>query len=645
MAYNNTEQNGPPSTDGPTWRAVITGIGLIILLILGIGYADNVIGGSYLAADHTNIGAVAMLFLILVVFNPLISYLVGRARRLSRGEILTIYLMLVLSSSVVSLGLVSNIIPMISGAFYHAKGNRYQELFHPYLPGHLTVRDPGALKEYYEGKLRKTVELPARPQAGGLSSIAWRLRCWSIKAAAWKDWLAAIPWSVWVRPLAWWCLFLLSLHMTTICGMVILRKQWIRREILVFPMAKLPLALVEMEREEYLLPDIFRNRVFWAGVILPMVLGSLWALTAYRPNLPAPARLYYSGSFLNAIFGQIQPIQIYVSFVILGFAYFVSLEVLLSTWVWALFFLLWLAIVFYFGWRYKEFLGIFSEPDEPLLGHISSGALLCYGLAGLWVARSHLREVLRTALTRASVDDSDEIFSYRSAFSGCLIGLLVMYVWLVFSGIPWIPAGMILFVSLLIFLALSRVIAETGIPQLAATNVATSFTYSKLGFSAFGIEGTAPAMLTYTWNAEIRNFPMAAMGSGLKFLEGLRHPRIRLFVAIVSSLVLSLILGLFIDLFFGNLHGALNRENRQWFIVDLPKNVFNYGVLLNQERPGISWIGWVASAAGACIMLILIVLRRGVLWWPLHPIGFAIRVKRKRPNIYFYALSFCIYNF
>ena len=117
---------------------------------------------------------------------------------------------------------------------------------------------------------------------------------------------------------------------------------------------------------------------------------------------------------------------------------------------------------------------------------------------------------------------------------------------------------------------------------------------------------------------------MAAMGSGLKFLEGLRHPRIRLFVAIVSSLVLSLILGLFIDLFFGNLHGALNRENRQWFIVDLPKNVFNYGVLLNQERPGISWIGWVASAAGACIMLILIVLRRGVLWWPLHPIGFAI---------------------
>ena len=190
MAYNNTEQNGPPSTDGPTWRAVITGIGLIILLILGIGYADNVIGGSYLAADHTNIGAVAMLFLILVVFNPLISYLVGRARRLSRGEILTIYLMLVLSSSVVSLGLVSNIIPMISGAFYHAKGNRYQELFHPYLPGHLTVRDPGALKEYYEGKLRKTVELPARPQAGGLSSIAWRLRCWSIKAAAWKDWLA-----------------------------------------------------------------------------------------------------------------------------------------------------------------------------------------------------------------------------------------------------------------------------------------------------------------------------------------------------------------------------------------------------------------------------------------------------------------------
>lgn len=51
-----------------------------------------------------------------------------------------------------------------------------------------------------------------------------------------------------------------------------------------------------------------------------------------------------------------------------------------------------------------------------ILAHQSIGAMIALVLFGIWIARGHLRGVFRKAfIGDASIDDSDEIMSYRTA--------------------------------------------------------------------------------------------------------------------------------------------------------------------------------------------------------------------------------------
>ena len=47
-----------------------------------------------------------------------------------------------------------------------------------------------------------------------------------------------IPWSAWVSPLFWWMSFIGALLVVCFCTVVVLRRQWIDRERIVFPLAQ-----------------------------------------------------------------------------------------------------------------------------------------------------------------------------------------------------------------------------------------------------------------------------------------------------------------------------------------------------------------------------------------------------------------------
>ena len=48
-----------------------------------------------------------------------------------------------------------------------------------------------------------------------------------------------IPWGAWATPLMAWSLFVVNMYFTTLCVLVVLRKQWVERERLNFPLATL----------------------------------------------------------------------------------------------------------------------------------------------------------------------------------------------------------------------------------------------------------------------------------------------------------------------------------------------------------------------------------------------------------------------
>ena len=120
----------------------------------------------------------------------------------------------------------------------------------------------------------------------------------------------------------------------------------------------------------------------------------------------------------------------------LGFCYLVNPDVAFSMWFFNLLSLMVRGGMAYFGYRITENLGIYGSPS-PLFKHLGMGAMIVLVVAGLWSAKAHLKEVFRKALFgKRTVDDSDEILSYRASVWGMLLGLIYMGFWLHASGIP-----------------------------------------------------------------------------------------------------------------------------------------------------------------------------------------------------------------
>ena len=121
---------------------------------------------------------------------------------LTPAELITAFVMGLVSSGI-PIFVTGYVLAVISKPYYGATPeNDWGDLVQPYLPDWAVPRTDGeAMRLFYEG-------LPA----GG-----------------------SIPWGVWLGPLAWWVSFILALYITCFCLVVILRRQWMENERLVFP--------------------------------------------------------------------------------------------------------------------------------------------------------------------------------------------------------------------------------------------------------------------------------------------------------------------------------------------------------------------------------------------------------------------------
>ena len=196
-----------------------------------------------------------------------------------------------------------------------------------------------------------------------------------------------------------------------IATMVILRRQWIERERLIFPIVQVPLEMVREEGEGGLWGAFFRNPFMWIGFALPVIVSTLVGLNAYYNFVPAPqlvTGLPLWRNTVNLIFR--------LSFPMIGFSYLINLDIAFSLWFFNV-----IANIAKGGLRVlgvggTEKLGIYGASGEPILAHQGQGAMILLVAMGLWVGRRHLADVVRKAFKGDDrVDDSDEILSYRAA--------------------------------------------------------------------------------------------------------------------------------------------------------------------------------------------------------------------------------------
>ncbi|KPJ63824.1 hypothetical protein AMK68_02995, partial [candidate division KD3-62 bacterium DG_56] len=280
--------------------------------------------------------------------RPVIGPLAAPAERwaprlaLDPGELLVLYIMLAISTSLAGHDALEILVPIMSFGFWNATPeNRWHELFHRLLPRHLTVANEKILKGYY---------------LGGDTLYTWEhLRAWAM-------------------PIMLWTAFILVAVFVMLCINTIVRRQWTEKERLAFPIIQIPLEICQPRTM------LFRNRLFWIGIAAAGLIDIVNGLSFLYPSVPSlPVRRIDLNQYIVdrpwVGVGWL-PISFY-PFAI-GLGYLLPLDLLFSSWF---FFWVWKAqriMTFALGWE--------NRPDFPYVNQQSFGAYLGLALFALYVA-------------------------------------------------------------------------------------------------------------------------------------------------------------------------------------------------------------------------------------------------------------------
>jgi hypothetical protein len=619
-----------------TARALVIGAFLSFFLGVGANYADIVIKGSYMTLDFSTPGAIFVFLIVVGFLNTLFkwtgrhiglsaavtvllasawawhffpfdklylyspgvlfsSFLVvamvgntilaamGRNLALNRSELIVVYIMLVVVASIATMGVCETILPAITGIFYYASPeNKWAEILFPHLPDMILLNDGDQNRLFYEGF--GTTEY-------------------------------VVPWTIWIRPMAVWGIFLLSLYVAMISISVILRRQWMDRERLSYPLVQAAQSIIRGEDDDSLINPFFKSRAMWAGASLPMLVGLFTGLNKYLGGWP----LIPTAWSFPIGFGQ--SINMTISFAVLGFSYLIGPDIAMGIWGFALLSKVEKMVFVANGVTKQQ--DVWAVTVTELLNYQGMGALFVFVAIGLWVGREHLKQVWYRFLGRDSeLSDDNEIMSYRAAVSGAIVGCLVMVGWFVALGTPVWASALFIFVLMVIFTGLSRVVAESGIAAIITPLNAPDFMIYGLGSKLLGAKAVTNFTFGYIYAADIRVFLMGIVASGLKLIEGMSKPDRRIvFWSILVAVFLGVCGSLYTVLELGYKEGGIN--SNAWFFNSMPNIIYRTAVK-GIENEGVYWPGLGSMGLGGGAMLALTWLRQRFLWWPLHPIGFPI---------------------
>jgi len=351
---------------------MILGLVMVAALCVAIPYTTGFMHASELGGCHFPVGP---LFLLVILVLPL-SWVVGQiARRwaLTPQENLIVTAMMLVAAGIPTFGLALYVFPVMTGPFYMASfENKWEEIFFQYLPTWIAP-EPGstAIRWFYDG---------APP------GVAW-------------------PWGEWATPLIAWTILTFGFYLAMFCLGAIVRKQWVQRENLIFPLVQLPLEMVMPQRRDISAVPFFRNKLLWIGFAIPFIIHNLNALHEYVPGIPL---MQLQGiRFLSGITSRpwrFLASPLYVHFSVIGFAYFLTTEISLSLWI--------------FWWFGRlQHVAFDAVGRQPVLRKVEEnqyqGAFIVYVAYGLWVARGHLREMWEGFVRRRGrpTDDSPEALS------------------------------------------------------------------------------------------------------------------------------------------------------------------------------------------------------------------------------------------
>ncbi|MBT4498847.1 MAG: hypothetical protein HOC74_14055 [Gemmatimonadetes bacterium] len=584
-------------TTGVSLRAVLIGAVLTAAISVISPWGALLVKGSELTSNAIPIIAVLFLFALVAVVMPVLKALTPRLG-LSRAELIVVFIMMLAGSVVPTKGLAGSFLSVVTGPIYYATPeNNWDSLFLPYIHEWLAPTDRQAVRFLYEGL----------PQ--GMD----------------------IPWSAWLIPFAAWAVFLLAFYWTLFCTGVLLRGQWLDNERLMFPLTRIPLAMVEGADDLHRkLGALFKNPLMWLGFAIPLILHSWNSLHSYSEIFP---QLPLRGS-LTLLHGEVG-VPINLNFPVIGLGYLMQLNVTFSIWF---FYMLTVLQRWVFARIGLQIGGtdVWNSGTTPTtIMHEQAGAMLVLCLFVLWTARRHLKEFFRRAWQK---DERLEIetLSPRAAVVGLVVGVALMVCWLVVTGLSFYVALLLVLGALLVFIGLARIVGEAGMPSCQTPMVPQAFIMRGFGPETLGMRNLTGLGFSTTWMGETSANMMNAVIHALKLIQSQNRSDRRLVWAFALAILIALAGSILTTMHLAYKYGGINLE--YWYFFGAPHWPFDYAssVALNPEKSFMPRLTFTAIGGG--IMAFLLYMRHHFLWWPLHPIGFPIAATFPVHNYNWFAL-------
>ena len=562
-------------------RAIFTGLALVFAISLLSPWAILMVKGSQLTSNAIPIVAVLFFFLLTAGLLPLLRIL-GPTWIFSRHELIAIYIMMLVGSVVVTTGFTGSFLSVISGAMYYATPeNEWGTLFGPYIHSWLAPEDPEVIRLFFEGL----------PQ--GLP----------------------IPWSAWIKPLVAWISFIMVFYWVTLCLGVLLRGQWVENERLVFPLTRLPLDMLADPDKGARLSRLFLSHLMWIGFLIPLLLHSWNSLNYYHE---AFQKILING---NLVLHQgLVSVPVRLNLPVLGLAYLMPLNVSFSIWFFFIVYTIEKLIFARIGLQLGGGDIWTSGGATTPIAHQQAGGLLALTLFVLWTARGHLHRLWVLALRGERAPR--EFLSPRTAFCGLLLGIVFLVTWLTLTGLDLYVALLLVLGALAVFIGLSRIVCEAGLPGCQTPMAPQTFIARGFGPETLGLHNMTGLAFSTVWMGETAANMMNAVIHSLKLSSSSSRPSRILPYCIFAAIAVGLAGSIWITMEMAYTYGGINLHS--WYYSGAPRWPFRYmASVANQPEPSFLPRLWF-TLSGSGVMGLLLLLRQRFVWWPLHPLGFPI---------------------
>jgi hypothetical protein len=549
---------------------------------------------------------------------------------LHRNELLVIYLMVTIASALAGHDLVQVVAPQVVTPFYLASPeNKWETLFFQYIPDHLSIRDPRIFVPAFTGYTTFFTKE--------------RLLAWAIPGGSWAIFLAVLS------------TMMLAMN-------AILRRRWMDLEKLNYPITHLPLELSEPG-----LP-LLRNKLMWIGFGLAAIVDLVNGVHELVPAWPLiKVRVVHYDQYMGTLFkgfpwGALAGTRISFYPFAVGLGMLLPLDLAFSCWF------------FYIFWKGQKLgsalVGLNRLPGFPYIEEQSSAAYIGLTVFALWMARHYLRDMWkgvtggredgrkggredmttggqqepRTAAAVSSrppflpsssppvlpsssppVLPSSEPMAYPVALWIIAAGFVFLLLFAHALGM-WVWLAVIFFaIYFAISLAVTRVRAELGPPahdlhrggpDLLLTNL---FGTDRAVLDA---QQLTSLKLCFWFNRAYRAHPMPIQLEAFRIAQaaGIRQS------SMAWALTIATIVGVFsawtaqVHLFYSYGMAAKAASTSRYFGGEPFTELANW---LNNPF-ATRWPRLIAYAVGLGFTLLLMFLRVNFIWWPFHPVGYAI---------------------